>query len=322
MRTCVLAGLLVMTACFQPTPRQVCDATVLATSEVVLLDGTTIGAPAARDAAACGDGGTAPARSYLWTAPVTGRDRVTVSAGFAIVVQARAGACTGVELACVTAASGGAASFELSALDGRPVTFAVTGASGASGAFHLRIEREPDVCGDRLCSGDEDCSTCAQDCGACAAPAVCGDGVCDRPESCASCPEDCGDCTSQAYCGDGSCDGAEDCDSCPSDCGDCQPQPYCGDGWCDAGEDCSWCPSDCGACAPSEYCGDGTCDADEDCSTCEADCGTCEESYCGDGTCDADEDCSTCEEDCGACLAAPPRAGVGSRRADPQRGAR
>jgi hypothetical protein len=306
MRFLAVVGVVVSSAaCFHPAPEPAsCGAIVLATSTVVELAGSTARAAPARDTATCGDGATAPVQPYVWTVPVAGRYRVTATAAYPLVVAARAGVCVGPQLACVAPAANAGASFEIAVPAGREVTFDVTGRAGASGPFHLRLERVPDVCGDDLCSGDESCSTCARDCGACPAPPVCGDGRCDRPESCTSCPTDCGSCGGGAYCGDGVCDAAEDCDSCPGDCGDCQPEPYCGDGWCDAGEDCSWCPSDCGACGPTSYCGDGTCDADEDCSTCESDCGACDESYCGDGTCDADEDCSTCEEDCGACARA------------------
>jgi hypothetical protein len=41
-------------------------------------------------------------------------------------------------------------------------------------------------CGDGTCDPDEDCGTCAEDCGAC----VCGDSVCNLGE-CASCETDC-----------------------------------------------------------------------------------------------------------------------------------
>ncbi|WP_433936379.1 SdrD B-like domain-containing protein [Sorangium cellulosum] len=74
-------------------------------------------------------------------------------------------------------------------------------------------------CGNGVCGGDESCSTCAADCGACAP--VCGDGVCGGDESCSTCAADCGTCA--PACGDGVCsEGAEDCSSCASDCGVCE----------------------------------------------------------------------------------------------------
>ena len=46
----------------------------------------------------------------------------------------------------------------------------------------------------------------------------CGNGICDGTEDCTTCPGDCGDC-----CGNGECQQnlAEDCETCPGDCGSC-----------------------------------------------------------------------------------------------------
>lgn len=46
----------------------------------------------------------------------------------------------------------------------------------------------------------------------------CGDGICTDDESCNSCPEDCGGCIS---CGDNVCSLGETCENCPNDCGTC-----------------------------------------------------------------------------------------------------
>ncbi len=119
------------------------------------------------------------------------------------------------------------------------------------------------VCGDGTCSPDEDCSTCASDCGACV---ICGDGTCNGSETCSTCSADCGACP---VCGDGTCNGSESCSTCASDCGAC---PVCGDGTCNGAETCLSCNADCGSCGA---CGDGTCDPDETCGTCAADCGAC-----------------------------------------------
>ena len=152
----------------------------------------------------------------------------------------------------------------------------------------IRLVRLDPWCGDAACNGDESCSDCPEDCGACPA---CGDGACADDESCSDCPEDCGACPA---CGDGACADDESCSGCPLDCGAC---PGCGDGACADDESCSGCPEDCGACSA---CGDGACDADESCSDCPDDCGTC--STCGDGVCDgAGEQCGSCPIDCGAC---------------------
>ena len=75
------------------------------------------------------------------------------------------------------------------------------------------------TCGDGQCQQGESCSTCAADCGACAA---CGDGVCDWTEACDTCAADCGAC---AACGDGTCDPGETCGTCASDCGACPACP-------------------------------------------------------------------------------------------------
>lgn len=156
------------------------------------------------------------------------------------------------------------------------------------------------TCGDGVCSGGEDCETCAADC-----RCVCGDGACSEEycETCARCPADCGPCREfPCSCGDGVCNDyycLESCANCPSDCGRCAT---CGNGICDvaSGERREGCPADCGG---EEWdpdwwmgtCGDGICDprdraetgVGEDATTCPADC---EESLpapgCGDGICD------------------------------------
>lgn len=49
----------------------------------------------------------------------------------------------------------------------------------------------PGPCGDGLCSGEEVCNACPQDCGYCRLRAVCGDGQCQTSETYDSCAEDC-----------------------------------------------------------------------------------------------------------------------------------
>lgn len=58
----------------------------------------------------------------------------------------------------------------------------------------------PADCGDGTCGADEDCATCAADCGAC-----CGDGRCARGEDCASCAADCA-CAAGRVCMAGACE--------------------------------------------------------------------------------------------------------------------
>lgn len=149
-------------------------------------------------------------------------------------------------------------------------------------------------CGDGLCGLDEDCLSCAEDCGVC-----CGDGLCEAAlnEDCDTCPADCGcDCGwvclagSCQYiacygleCGDDGCGGS--CGTCPEhhDCVDgvCQVVAWCGDGWCDPGvEDCALCPADC-PCGCGESCLSGVCQFDactgKQCGPdgCGGSCGTC-----------------------------------------------
>jgi len=80
-------------------------------------------------------------------------------------------------------------------------------------------------CGDSTCSGKENGSVCALDCGA---PAQCGDFVCDQEqgESSCTCAEDCGlPPISESICNDGvdnNCNRDTDCDD-----GECSADPFC-----------------------------------------------------------------------------------------------
>ena len=150
------------------------------------------------------------------------------------------------------------------------------------------------TCGDGACGTDEDCASCASDCGTCADN--CGDTTCGPSESCTSCPFDCGACATK--CGDGTCSPGEDCLGCEADCGKCAPG--CGDGTCAASESCTSCSPDCGQCP--DVCGDGTCGLTENCANCASDCGACAE-VCGDTLCSGTETCTSCEKDCGKCAA-------------------
>ncbi|GEM_PF-1457831 len=145
----------------------------------------------------------------------------------------------------------------------------------------------PEGCPNGICEADENCLSCAEDCGQC--PMVCGDGLCVAGEGCQTCPTDCGECP--VWCGDLICNNNETCQTCPQDCGYC-----CGNGLCDYQENCQLCPDDCGLC-----CGDGTCSQahNETCANCPDDCGSC--SACGNGFCDIGEECGDCPQDCGAC---------------------
>jgi cysteine-rich repeat protein len=66
---------------------------------------------------------------------------------------------------------------------------------------------------------------------------VCGDGTCNGQETCSTCSQDCGACA--PTCGDGTCNGAETCSTCSGDCGVCPaPTPVCGNGIKETGEAC------------------------------------------------------------------------------------
>jgi hypothetical protein len=51
------------------------------------------------------------------------------------------------------------------------------------------------ICGDGVCSGFDECSSCPEDCGFSCEPSFCGDGICQSGESCSSCSTDCGNCS-------------------------------------------------------------------------------------------------------------------------------
>jgi len=67
-------------------------------------------------------------------------------------------------------------------------------------------------CGDNVCNGSENNSSCPQDC-------YVGDNRCNTAsgENCSNDPQDCGAC----ICGNGICDGSDTCANCPGDCGSC-----------------------------------------------------------------------------------------------------
>jgi hypothetical protein len=56
-----------------------------------------------------------------------------------------------------------------------------------------RKDTDENNCGNSVCDGTEDCSSCEQDCGPCE---YCGDGTCNGDETCSTCEEDCGVCDS------------------------------------------------------------------------------------------------------------------------------
>ena len=96
------------------------------------------------------------------------------------------------------------------------------------------------VCGDLTCNGEETCSTCAGDCGACVVPPVevCGNAVCGVGETCSTCAADCGVCAilPVEVCGNAVCGGGESCSSCAADCGACVVPPVDGGDEGDSGD--------------------------------------------------------------------------------------
>ena len=154
-----------------------------------------------------------------------------------------------------------------------------------------------DVCGDGYCTGSENASNCASDCGGMDAISYDNGGTdamsYDVPDA--------------DVCGDGYCTGSENANNCASDCGgadvilydnggtdamsyDVPDADVCGDGYCTGSENASNCASDCGGAdvgfmdtydAGSSdafvydvaYCGDGYCTSGETVYNCSADCG-------------------------------------------------
>ncbi len=184
------------------------------------------------------------------------------------------------------------------------------------------------ACGDDLCNGTEDCSSCPGDCGACGTGGDCDDLVVtglgggfntfhryimNGTNITASTDGQTGDWV-HLYVKLGSDPDRLNYD-CKSDNYDADESLSCsGTGewhilvWGNGVHDgvslnasLSSCSDD-GSTAPDPYCGDNNCDTGETCSNCAVDCGTCDP-YCGDGSCNGDETCSSCSSDCGACPA-------------------
>lgn len=88
------------------------------------------------------------------------------------------------------------------------------------------------ICGDHLCSGQENAINCPEDCSP--GPDICGNGVCGNGETYLNCSADC---PQPVVCGDLICSPGE---NCPYDCS----PVTCGDCLCHPGETTS-CPWDC-----------------------------------------------------------------------------
>ena len=129
-------------------------------------------------------------------------------------------------------------------------------------------------CTDDVCLGDGNCEWL--DNGNCVIDPNCGDGLCSPNENCLNCSDDCGLCISGSNCCKGhaepgceieevqACVCGKDDFCCDSDwdamcayqvelfkCGSCDVDKFCGDGECSDGEGCAACPDDCGCGGPS-----------------------------------------------------------------------
>ena len=187
--------------------------------------------------------------------------------------------------------------------------------------------------GDEACDEAVNCEEHDYDGGDCAdGPGICGDGNCAGDEDETSCPEDCAtslcaedeilacdgaSCVAATAYGDGNCDTALDCELTEFDGGDCVAQDPCGDGVCGDDEDAEVCPADCAEetgckegelvtcdgldCVSALSLGNGICDAQLDCAEYDGDEGDCSLAPgCGDGSCDAfgGETLENCPQDC------------------------
>jgi len=180
--------------------------------------------------------------------------------------------------------------------------------------YQCEKEKDGPECGDGMCEGVEDCTSCAADCGEC--EEMCGNATCGSGETCATCPADCGPC--ENTCGDGGCAGGESCQTCPVDCGDCPCAPNCAGRECGSDE----CEGSCGDCPADEHCSNGKCQPDcvpncggKECGGdgCDGSCGQCTgDLHCVDGACESDctpncagKECGDdgCGGECGPCPA-------------------
>jgi hypothetical protein len=177
------------------------------------------------------------------------------------------------------------------------------------------IIRAAPYCGDKICNGKENCSTCSADCGACALPKITGcvlddaswneNNVLKRVYNLKTCFKDPlntalkfsvkGNKSIKVVINNGSVDLSAPTNwighehivfYASSSTGNRSAStnnisltvnnvPVCGDKVCESGETCSSCASDCRACPVVPSCGDGECNGDEDCDTCDQDCGEC-----------------------------------------------
>ncbi|WAS92301.1 FG-GAP repeat domain-containing protein [Nannocystis punicea] len=182
------------------------------------------------------------------------------------------------------------------------------------GPFSVKVEIDPNDCGDGEVQEWETCDSDSPTCVAC--NETCGNGTCDDNETPETCPEDCGpcdndeaceppenaencpdDCDYDGVCGDGTCQNPpENEQNCPDDCGPCD-----NDGACEPPENATNCPNDCNY---EGYCGDDICQKpNENETNCPDDClpDPTDGGVCGNGVCDSNESLELCPEDCAVC---------------------
>lgn len=187
----------------------------------------------------------------------------------------------------------------------------------------------PAVCGDVVCSGEETCSSCSTDCGACVVY-HCGDGKDNDEDLLIDYPDDPG-CTSATDPSESSDKPCKDSDGglVPAVYGSvtyfieqsgasydlkttkndvCYTTSTLTEAVCNPSTNyaefvsCQYGCSN-GVCKPppTAFCGNSVCDGNETCSTCSTDCGSCplnQTVLCGNGFCDSSESYSTCPADC------------------------
>lgn len=79
--------------------------------------------------------------------------------------------------------------------------YCIDGSTVGDSGCSSKEDNSEQNCGDLACTGNEDCSTCPTDCGAC--EPYCGDGSCNGAETCTTCTTDCGTCPDSCADSDG-----------------------------------------------------------------------------------------------------------------------
>ena len=136
-------------------------------------------------------------------------------------------------------------------------------------------------CGDWVCSADETCHTCPNDCGEC-----CGQGGCQEEfgENRCTCPKDCGDPCEEKVCG---------IDGCGGTCGDCDDNNSCTEDACIQGSSCEHHDLNCN---DDDACTADSCDPETGCIHTPLSCD--DVNYCTEDSCDPETGCVYSSVDC------------------------